>query len=266
MPFILYSKQTSVTGRYLARYLRIRGGTNPPDTAVDWLIRWGSTTRVPRRPENVLNKRASLFKALDKYEFLNTGKELGIPVPPVTVIENAEQFSFPCLARKKTHMQGRDIRLCMQLDDVASAAEDGAEYLVKYIPTKAEYRVHVFRDTVIKTSLKVLAHPDKYVPWVRNLNSGYVFQYPGKDNVPRGVRATAKMAVQLMDLDFGAVDLLVSDDGRPIVLEINTGPGLAASGVKKYGDLFAELTGITNVNEGVLNDIRPTAEDVDDTE
>jgi hypothetical protein len=97
-------------------------------------------------------------------------------------------------------------------------------------------------DQSIKVSQKHLRTNDEEIrmPWLRNFNNGYVFRKP-TTKLPKVARNSAKAAITALNLDFGAVDLIVSDEGRPIILEVNTGPGLIAVGIEKYATKLAEL-------------------------
>lgn len=264
--FILYSRQTSTTGRVLARYLGIRGGIEPPVDRMSHLIRWGSSATTPRRAESVLNKRTSILRTVHKLDFLEEARKNNIVVPDFIRLtpENIRRIEYPCLARTTRHMQGTDIMLCLQQSDAARALDLGAEYLIKYIPTKQEYRIHVFGQRAIKASVKTLVDEDMYLQWIRNFDHGHVFKYPGENNVPRTVRMAAIGAVVASGLDFGAVDIIYSDAEIPYVLEINTGPGLVASGIRKYGENFAQWLGIQDLHPEVLEGLEQTNEDNDD--
>jgi glutathione synthase/RimK-type ligase-like ATP-grasp enzyme len=260
--FLLYSDGTATTGRALGRYLRIGHGRNIPaarqGTRLDYLIRWGSSTRVARRPRNVINNRQAILAVTDKYESLLRFAEQQIPVPRTLPLTNANirGIQYPALARRRQHQGGTDIILCLQAGDATRALRAGREFLVEYIPTHTEYRFHVFNGEVIKTSEKVLTaeEPGREHRWVRNLANGYTFR---QVRTPPSVTArnTALHAVEVSGLNFGAVDVIVSDRGRPFVLEINTGPGLVASSLRTYGEIFGRILGVTNFNTAVLEEL-----------
>jgi hypothetical protein len=136
-------------------------------------------------------------------------------------------------------------------------------HLVEYIPTLVEYRVHIAFGSSIKISQKYLQEPtEHFVPWIRNRRTGYVYR-AADDTVGNkaGIRATAKAAVEALELSFGAVDLIVSDKGIPYVLEVNTAPGLIPAGIRKYGAHIGEALGITTFNEEHLNTLREGVDD-----
>ena len=257
--YLLYSRVTATTGRNLKRILGIRGSTNPPEERQDIMIRWGSIIRTPRRADTVINKRESIELTLDKLGSLRLFRDHNVPVPrAIRLTEgSAEAMQYPALARKRNHHQALDVVLCMQVEDAVRAMNNGSEYLVEYVPTRAEYRIHVFREEVIKSSQKTLRDPATTIPWVRNHDHGYIFTRP-RIRPSRRILNAAIDAVASADLDFGAVDVLLADDGFPYVLEVNTGPGLVASGLRKYSEKFAEVLQLNHINEEVLEEVQAT--------
>lgn len=252
--FLLFSKQTSKTGKTLADFLNIASGTDLPKDRIKNLIRWGSTRKVIYKPNKVFNKRAALNLTIDKYNSLIFLKKKGVSVPAIVPLTNTTifGFSYPALARNINHSKGTDIILCLQTTDAEKALQKGKEFLIEYIPTLTEYRIHVFNNNIIKISEKILTDELKTIPWIRNLENGYTFRKV-KNPCSELTEQIAKQAVKALNLDFGAVDVIVGDNGFPFVLEINSGPGLVPSGIKKYGRAFAELLKITELNESVLD-------------
>lgn len=245
--YILYSRATSTTGRVLRQSLGVPGGINPPTTRVGTLIRWGSTDNVRYMPGRTINKRNALLLATDKLAALRKLQESGVPTPNVYT-QDVPVAAFPVLGRAATHRQGTDIVLCMQRADLTRARAAGCTHFSEYIPTTAEYRVHIFQGEALKVSEKVFTgDTEVYVPYIRNFENGYTFRNPRTvpQTMLRIVEQYAAAAVEALGLDFGAVDVLVGDDGYVRVLEVNTGPSLAEGTLNVYGEKFAELLGVT---------------------
>lgn len=262
MPYILYTTGTATTGRQLKEILNIQGGITPPEGQADWLIRWGASTRVARRPQHVLNSRGGILRAIDKSTALQTFSDRGVPAPTIVPLTNdgIRATQYPALARARNHVRGQDIILCLQRSDAHRAREAGREFLVQYVPTQREYRIHVFDGTIIKTSQKVLTHPADALPWMRNHQHGYTFRQqrtaPG-----HAAEVAAIGAVRALGLIFGAVDIIVADDGRVYVLEVNTGPGLVPHGLRTYATQFAERVGLQELNFTVVDAMEETEEE-----
>lgn len=239
---ILYTNSTSVTGRALKGILGIPGGTQGTQARPDKLIRWGSAVGVPKRPRHgAINKKDAVSRASNKLSTFGALAEEGVRIPR-TYLRPDRQSPFPLLARKNRGQGGRDIKLVMQLSDVARAGNP--DFYSEYIPTSREFRVHAFQGEVLKISEKVLTVPDDFkVPWIRNLDNGFTFRQV------RDLRAVLKNriegaginAVDAMGLDFGAVDVILGDNGEVYVLEINTGPGLSDNSLGTYARKFAEI-------------------------
>src|SRR5690606_38651979 len=70
---------------------------------------------------------------------------------------------------------------------------------------------------------------------IRNHDNGWVFGLVrDEDGAAKAIEEAAK-AVQVLGLDFGAVDVIIGrDDGLPYVLELNTAPGLEAVEVVNF--------------------------------
>ena len=61
--------------------------------------------------------------------------------------------------------------------------------------------------------------------YIRNLANGWIFAHENV-NCPDNVKQEALKAVAALELDFGAVDVVVDKEGKAYVLEVNTAPGL----------------------------------------
>ena len=245
MAFILYSKGTAPTGKALAEALGIEGGSTPPKDRIDLLVRWGSTERIPFVPRLVLNRANAISLAADKLHSWEILKAQGISVPEIITNDVAQGadglIKVPTLGRKRHHTQGQDIVLCMQSRDVRRCIRRGeSDYFVTYIPTDREYRIHVFKNKIIRVSQKLLKDGEPWVPFVRNFENGYVFGQPKKTLTPDQEQLCIK-AVKILGLDFGAVDLIYGDDKKSYVLEVNTGPALIENGLDAYSTAIKEV-------------------------
>lgn len=218
--FFLYHRTTRPTGDVLARALGLPHGTTPPDDRQDILIRWGSQASVRYRPEVTINPAVAIGRATQKYESLVRMKERGVVVPPFAY--DPRELQAPYLGRLFDHTRGQDIILCMQLSDTMRERRD---FYTQYIPVAREYRARVVGNECVRVSEKVHTG-DTYVPWIRNYETGHTFVSP-RTRLNAFQKALAVAAVKAHGLDFGAVDLVVGDDGHTYVLEVNTAPALA---------------------------------------
>lgn len=261
--FFLYHATTRPTGEVLGRALGIPHGTRPPEDRQDLLIRWGSTATSRFMPEVTINPAYAITRATNKLQSLVTMKERGIPVPEFNT--DPQGVCAPFLGRNIHHTRGQDIILCMQTRD---AFRERRDYYVEYIPVDREYRVRVVGDTCVRVSEKVHTEGAPYVPWIRNYETGHTFVSP-RTRLNGFQEALAVAAVKVLGLDFGAVDMVVGDDGITYVLEVNTAPALAPrSAAAMLGGmvrLVSERAGIElEPNFDVLSDLSST--DDGDTE
>lgn len=123
--------------------------------------------------------------------------------------------------------------------------EDKAFQLyVKYIPKKEEYRVHVVGGEVVDVRRKALrnGYPKKHACWkVRNYDNGFIYAKEGFE-APEEVLSQSVKAVELVGLDFGAVDVIWNSFyNKAYVLEVNTAAGLEGSTINNYAEGFAKL-------------------------
>jgi glutathione synthase/RimK-type ligase-like ATP-grasp enzyme len=116
-----------------------------------------------------------------------------------------------------------------------------------YVPKRHEYRVHVFRGEVIDVQRKARRRDvaDEDVNWkVRNNANGFVFARNGDalGDVPPDVLEQATNAVNSLDLDFGAADVIFNEhQSLAYVLEVNTAPGLVGTTLHNYARAFRDL-------------------------
>ena len=107
----------------------------------------------------------------------------------------------------------------------------------KYFKKADEYRVHVFDGEVIDVQQKRKRQevPNEEVDYqVRSGRNGWVFCRDGVD-CPGSVRIMACRAVNVLGLDFGAVDIGWNRHNEECaVFEVNTAPGLEGSTLDSY--------------------------------
>lgn len=246
--YLLYSRHGRPTGQVLGECLGIPHGTNVPERQ-DVLVRWGNSEATQYRPTNgVINGRNGIAAAADKFDSLQAMRTAGVPVPNFS--HNNLELRPPYLARSRQHTRGLDITLCMQALDAARCGT--ADYYIEYIPTAREYRIHAFEDRIIHVTQKVLTNEEAYTPWIRNHGHGYTFRSPRIRLTPLQEYA-AISAVKALRLTFGAVDLIVADDGQTYVLEVNTAPACSPRTGRAYVDAIASKVLLLTGNELEVN-------------
>lgn len=172
----------------------------------------------------------------NKHRELTLLKEAGVPVPAFDAggVHPIGYNVGEWLPRSLRHRAAADL-----LAGMANYApiDHHAGLLVQRVAVDHEFRFHVFKTpedrwVSIRAGLKVKARETAH-PWIRTLGEGWNIDYGNAcRDLLRGhknIRETAKAAVEALQLDFGAVDIGLMPDGRPIVFEVNTAPGLANS-------------------------------------
>jgi hypothetical protein len=208
------------------RMVRQCGNTIIPHT----VIRYGSTMQLVCNAE--INKIEAIRKSSNKFTSLSIMKQAGIKVPKFS--EDWEDLTFPMFARKKSHFGGSDIVLCLCEYDAKLAKSKGADFFVQWVNNIREYRYHVVGDKVLP--MKKILPRETNVPhfYVKNFKLGWEFS-TNCEVATKAKNASIK-AVKAFGLDFGAVDLLHTEDDKWITLEVNTAPGLSEASIDFYVD------------------------------
>lgn len=140
------------------------------------------------------------------------------------------------LARTSNHMGGTDLLFGTNHPDFYTNKET----------LTTEVRIHMFAGKSIRAGIKVprdgfVEGEEKrwkkdtglYHPWIRSYDGGWRIKYDGfKSN--KEMRDLASKAVKALGLTFGAVDIGVKTDGKLIVLEVNSAPGLEGGTIESY--------------------------------
>jgi hypothetical protein len=100
---------------------------------------------------------------------------------------------------------------------------------------RREYRVHVFRGKVIDVSQKRRTRGREANP-IRSYDNGYIFAHDHIEAYPESMTDACVSAVNAMGLDFGAVDVLLKNDGACAVLEVNSAPGMEGTTLDRFAE------------------------------
>jgi hypothetical protein len=263
--FFLYHRRSRPTGEILAEALSAQHGERPGwDTTLP-IIRWGSRAfpAIDGAERRVLNRVAAIERASHKLNSLEILRDRDIPVPDFDTDPEAlvRRTGYPILGRRMQHARATDLVLCLQRRDFRRRPRD---YYIAYIPTNREYRLHVVGGDVIRVQGKYSDVQGDYLPWVRNFASGYRFRAPSR-RLHNARLNSAVAAVDALGLDFGAVDLIVGDDGAHYVLEVNTSPACSPRTGAAYVNAFARMLGLDSdqINYGALDVLTPEQEERD---
>lgn len=244
--FMYCYHQASRGGKALAKELgikRIRHENSEFDGSNgDIVLNWGAT-KLPdwHNHLTVINRPAAIREVSNKLRFFRNNEGSGLTPIYTEDIETAKQWidegiTVVCRTVLTGH-SGKGIVIAETKDQLVNA-----KLYVTYVPKQYEFRVHVFRGEVINVQQKKRrnAVPDDEVNWqIRNHKNGFI--YARKDlDVPKNVYGVATEVMDRTDLDFGAVDILVTKKGKVLALEINTAPGLQGSSIELYADAIKQ--------------------------
>lgn len=173
----------------------------------DLVVCWGYRPHLEL--ENVLNSK-SVGNKLKELERL---AEAQVAVPAFS-LEKINGY----LARTLTHKAGSDL---------IQNLTEGDYYVEKINNIKHEFRIHVFKNRSIRAGIK--RPKENAHEWIKSLERGWYLDYGTfcQDNIKKKVRREAKKAIKALGYDFGAVDIALLENGKVIVFEVNSAPGLA---------------------------------------
>lgn len=212
------------------------------------IVNWGNSTTptwFDTRPYggfelNLLNTPLAVERASNKLQAFTGLSEAGILIPSFTTsIETARDWQREgnvVLCRNLLRASaGRGIVVVGPEEDL-----EPSPLYVKYVKKKREYRIHVFNNLVIDVTQKRTrtgADPEDVNYQIRSHENGWVFVRDSIMDYDESFGAMAVNAVRALGLDFGAVDLIYNTHYRtPLVLEVNTAPGLEGRTVEVYAD------------------------------
>lgn len=206
------------------------------------IINWGSSSLPEEYWEcNILNHPSFVENASNKLNTLLILINSGISYPDFsTEKEDAEHLigigkKVVCRTVLNGH-SGQGIVIASKVEELVDAP-----LYVEYIPKKEEYRVHVFQGEAFFVQRKARRMEEENPNWqIRNHQNGFIYANQDVD-VPEHVKEMACKAVDALDLDFGAVDIIWNErHDKYYVLEVNTAPGLSGTTLNKYAEKFKE--------------------------
>lgn len=211
---VLSNKKTKKSARKLLERLQSEGYEGPN-------INWGCST-LSKDYSPILNKPIAVENAVNKERALTILKAKDIPTPLVSESEarTAILSGSKIVGRTTYHSKGRGFYMCATVASIDRAKRLGATHFLTYIDDALEFRVHIIKGKSIKVSQKVF--PEGLEANRRNHRFGATFEYPHDFSHKKTLRRIAKEAVEALELDFGAVDLLYTEEGGFYVLEVNT--------------------------------------------
>lgn len=190
-------------------------------------INWGRA-----RANTALNPDIS--NATNKRKMRELFEQHDVPAPSLMDAGHAIEAVLAgkvVVGRPDQHTKGRGYWLCRSTVDIKKALKGtrrkkAATHFIEYVDAPHELRVHIFLGKSIRISEKAHTEFHKYTTIKPTIDVAHV-------------RSAAKQAVTALGLDFGAVDILATEDNA-WVLEVNTAPGLGGSMPRVWANKFLE--------------------------
>jgi hypothetical protein len=247
LPYKSGSKSAKEIVRSLSPLAIMKKQTTPVVGRSKVLLNWGhSSPSFSLSGVTVLNKPNAVSTASNKLTALTAMKAAGVRVPEFTNdVELAKSWIEDeriVLCRKLLRANsGRGIVVAKTVEELVSAP-----LYVKYIRKEKEYRLHVFNGKVIdfveKKKRRGFEENPVYNKYIRSYEQGWVMVRDGV-TVSDATKVEAVKAVAALGLDFGAVDIVIDREGLPVVLEVNTAPGIQGTTLAKYKEAIKEWMG-----------------------
>ena len=216
----------------------------------DVIINWGnSKPSAILHASHDLNKHEAIALASNKLKTFNKLNGLGFEHIPDYTIHPEEATTWLQEGNKvycRTTVTGHSG------NGIVIIEPDGhlinAPLYTKATKHKHEFRVHVFKGKVIDVQQKKkrLGFTGTSTG-IRNHSNGYIYARVDID-VPPLLLSSSIQAVDLLGLDFGAVDVGYRErDSRVFIFEVNTAPGLVGTTLDKYVNTFKEYLRCLNL-------------------
>lgn len=241
--YLYYAKGMKPTGRDLARRLGIKFGRRLNAHMDEFVIFWGAEADVDF-PENRSLNRPEITRGLhNKLNALKKMRDGKVAVPRFTdnVRVASTELTTPFMARTAHHSGGQGFFIIQNDPSMQQAVRGRAAYFQQLVDIKDEYRLHVFKDRIIRAAKKY-EDPDPNVasdPIIRSHQKGWLLQIVQVSAVPKSVKQEARKAIAALGLDFGAVDACMDKKKKAWVFEVNTAPGMEGITLDRWTEVLA---------------------------
>ena len=209
----------------------------------DYVINWGCSKEWPwinlncKVGHTTCVNKLKFFQAIDEHNKQEYTNSINIP-EWTNDIQVASNWDTMYLARTKLDGHSGDgIIICEPNDEVLPSAP----LYVKYKKKRHEYRVHFFKNktsgevkVIDVTQKKKRKGAENLDTKIRNHKNGWIY---AREDItePDDLRAQALLTASVVDLDFGAVDLIWNEhENKCYVLEVNSAPGLTGTTLNMY--------------------------------
>jgi glutathione synthase/RimK-type ligase-like ATP-grasp enzyme len=202
-----------------------------------FMFRWGTTSEMNTKAK-VVNKIDAIYGTADKLAFRKKlNEDVLCPATWFDTKAFRKDAKFPVIIRPAEHQRSEDLYFCNDAWEVMEAIEKirGPYYITEYVKKTHEYRVFITSGRVAWV-IEKMPKDKEAVSWgcIREGD----FEYVGWEDWNLNVVTNAIKAFNKSDLDFGAVDVILSADDDAFTLEINTAPHLTEYYARTIGKTF----------------------------
>ena len=210
--------------------------------AGDIIVNYGTSEKRNCLPGvTVLNhpdKVAAKYNKLDQYRLLEAA---GVPVVKFTteqrVVRDWLRDEYDVYARMASNSSGGHGIVVIKA--AREAIIPSAPVYTRRFRARREYRVHVFNGQSIDVSQKRKQEGAR-ANAIRSFGNGYVFCHNDVEAYPQAMVDASIAAVRALGLDFGAVDVLLMDNGNVAVLEVNSAPGMEGTTLDRWTEALRQ--------------------------
>lgn len=194
----------------------------------DYLIRWGCTSYSGIPIEQQINTSDAIKEVNDKRGFRYKIKDTGLAPDTMFSLLDETNWDNPKVLRPINHSQGKNLWVVNNYTELEHMIKNkpilnNGWYAGELINKVAEYRVYVVSGRVATIARKI---PDDYNDIAWNVAQGGVFEVVNWGDWDLNVCRNAVKSMELTSLDFGGVDVMVDDNGKAYLIEINSAPSL----------------------------------------
>lgn len=204
------------------------------------IIRWGNTIDVNMNNSIVYNKAEAIQRATNKKLCRELFQMNNLNCPRLIVFEN-DVKSFPIIARPAKHSKGKNFVVLNNMEQFKAHYYHNSIngwYYSEFVDKKQEFRLHIGHGKVLNYLEK--PKPDNgQIAWNRAINEDPFINIKW-DDYNNEVCTLAIKALNILGLDFGAVDIMLDKNGKTSLLEVNTAGTLASSeySMQRYSMYF----------------------------
>lgn len=232
---VLGCKKVRPTGRILAERLQATYIEERPRD--DVVIRYGNSYSPDPANGLIINKQEAVKLSSNKPVCKRTLIEHNIPTPKYYTFEEVRsgRIPLPVIVRRNGHSQGKWFYVVNNIRDL-QRYDPSRHYIQEMVEKIDEYRLFIMKDRIIEADLKVPPANDPHA-LIRNHAKGSFFQWVRVSSLNPVLKRAVRDAVQLVGLDFAAVDcatIQTSQGIKSTIFEVNSAPGL----IDRKAELF----------------------------